>query len=245
MNVFFVFAALALAGGAAVLPIAGASAERTAPARAKFWSFVWMNAVMLGLSAAPAPVFDSAAGMLAAAGMWEAVRCAWIKRQNGTVRPAVFAAASGLVLLLLPCLAAGLAAVHGAAPHGAAVAFLIVCVAANDAFAQIGGHLIGRTPLARRLSPKKTWEGAACGFAAAVVCGAILGNTLPAGTATRGASLGAILAVAGTVGDLVFSSWKRAVGVKDFSSLLGPHGGILDRFDSLLFAALVAAWVLR
>lgn len=114
--------------------------------------------------------------------------------------------------------------------------FLYICIAANDAFAQIIGQLIGRRLLAPSISPGKTVEGVLGGLALAALTGAIL-SAMVGRQALVGALMGAVTASAGLLGDLTASRWKRALGLKDFSQLLGAHGGALDRFDSLMFAA--------
>lgn len=121
--------------------------------------------------------------------------------------------------------------------------FLYLCIASNDAFAQIIGQLLGRRLLAPAISPGKTVEGVIGGLMLAAGVGAILFAMVgrPAG---YGALLGAVIACAGLLGDLSESSWKRALGLKDFGQMLGAHGGVLDRFDSLVFAAPVALLLL-
>jgi phosphatidate cytidylyltransferase len=120
-----------------------------------------------------------------------------------------------------------------------AVAFL------NDTFAYFAGRFFGRHKLLERISPKKTWEGAAGGVLGSVL-GAVavrlldvtrdLGTLSLAGAAAVG--LGA--AVLAPVGDLAESMLKRSAGVKDSGRLIPGHGGLLDRIDALLF---VAPWV--
>lgn len=111
----------------------------------------------------------------------------------------------------------------------------------GDTAAYSVGHWIGRHRLAPRLSPGKTWEGAIAGLLASAA-GAILylelTDPLVGWTITIPAAIafGGVIAIAGQVGDLVESSFKRDCGVKDSSSLLPGHGGVLDRLDSLLFA---------
>jgi phosphatidate cytidylyltransferase len=116
------------------------------------------------------------------------------------------------------------------------VVFVYGVIATNDAFAQIIGQLIGRHMLASHISPGKTIEGAGGGLLFAMLFGAILCSTV-SWSYVYGAWIGAALAIAGQIGDLTVSSWKRALGLKDFSSLLGIHGGVLDRFDAFIFAA--------
>jgi len=100
-----------------------------------------------------------------------------------------------------------------------------------DGFSQVAGQLFGRHRLAPRLSPGKTLEGAAGGLVFALALG-----FWPPGT-----PLGSLaLALAALAGDLAASWVKRRSGLKDFGQLLPGHGGVLDRFDSLLGAAPVA-----
>ena len=116
------------------------------------------------------------------------------------------------------------------------VIFVYGVIATNDAFAQIVGQLVGRSMLAPHISPGKTIEGAAGGLFFAALFGAILCPAV-GWSYVHGVLIGAALALAGQIGDLTVSSWKRALGLKDFSSLLGAHGGVLDRFDAFIFAA--------
>lgn len=125
-----------------------------------------------------------------------------------------------------------------------AFVFLYLVVAAFDAYSQLVGQWAGRTRITPRLSPHKTLEGAAGGLAGAVAMALALGAPL------RLASLGSLRlaqAAAGVsllalAGDLAFSAVKRARGLKDFGAWLPGHGGLLDRFDSLILAAPVAWW---
>jgi phosphatidate cytidylyltransferase len=119
--------------------------------------------------------------------------------------------------------------------------FVYGVIAANDAFAQITGQLLGNHPLAPHISPGKTIEGAVGGLLFAALLGSFLFTAIGL-PAIQGFLIGVAIGLAGLLGDLIFSSWKRAVGVKDFSNLLGAHGGVLDRFDSLIFAAPVFFW---
>lgn len=117
---------------------------------------------------------------------------------------------------------------------------LLSCTAvwAGDSFAYYGGRLFGRHKLAPRVSPKKTWEGAAAGAIGSLAAGAVASATyfheLPM---LHSLVIAGLISVAGPLGDLFESALKRGAGVKDSSSLLPGHGGVLDRLDSLLFAA--------
>ena len=107
---------------------------------------------------------------------------------------------------------------------------------ATDTGAYVTGRLFGRRALAPRLSPSKTVEGAVGGLFAGAVAAVALSRLLDLGqTASVMLALGGAAAVAGQLGDLAESLIKRSAGVKDMSSLLPGHGGVLDRLDSLLF----------
>lgn len=121
--------------------------------------------------------------------------------------------------------------------------FVYLTVAANDTFAQLTGQLLGRHPLVPHISPNKTIEGALGGILAAAVIGCALSLTI-GWSYTDGALLGAAIALLGLIGDVSESAWKRALGVKDFSALLGANGGVLDRFDALIFVVPIVYLVL-
>jgi phosphatidate cytidylyltransferase len=128
----------------------------------------------------------------------------------------------------------------------AAFVVLLAIVWAGDAAAYYVGRAFGRHPLAPRISPKKTIEGAVAGLVGSAIVGVLagwwlLGETRIGWLAT--ASL--VAAAAGQIGDLVESALKRSSGVKDSSALLPGHGGMLDRLDSLLFAAPAFYWFFR
>ena len=150
--------------------------------------------------------------------------------------------------------------------------YLLLVVWAGDIFAYFVGRSVGRHLMAPRISPKKTWEGAAASLAASLVVGSLLFTyalqissfLLRVGLIQRRDGLfglekpelwpiillTVVLNVAAQLGDLVESLIKRGAGVKDSGTILPGHGGMLDRIDALLFAAPVlwyyAAWrVLR
>lgn len=103
-----------------------------------------------------------------------------------------------------------------------------------DTAAYFAGRRFGRHRLAPQISPKKTWEGAIAGFVAAVVwCGVLAPNVLAGGSSWLGIAIGAIVGTVGQIGDLAESLLKRDAGIKDSSTIIPGHGGVLDRFDSL------------
>ena len=114
---------------------------------------------------------------------------------------------------------------------------LFVCVMVGDAAAFYVGTAFGRHRMAPALSPKKSWEGAA-GAMVGSAAGALLGHVwfYQSLTLAHTLALGALLGMAGILGDLSESMLKRAAGTKDSSRLIPGHGGMLDRCDSLLFA---------
>ncbi|MBI5835861.1 MAG: phosphatidate cytidylyltransferase [Candidatus Eisenbacteria bacterium] len=118
-----------------------------------------------------------------------------------------------------------------------ATAMAYVLTWSADTAAYGVGLALGRHPLAPAISPKKTWEGAAGGLCAAVLVGALSGATLWTFLGpVRGALLGALVGVVGQAGDLLESMFKRQFGAKDSASWIPGHGGVLDRYDSLLTA---------
>ena len=133
------------------------------------------------------------------------------------------------------------------AAHENGRAWLLIAILgtfAVDSAAYFTGRAIGRRRLAPKISPKKTWEGAAGGLvagpAAVMTLNALIGPGLPAWQA---AAIGLAVAVAATGGDLVESALKRAVGVKDAGAVIPGHGGILDRIDSLAPAMATVYWL--
>jgi phosphatidate cytidylyltransferase len=110
----------------------------------------------------------------------------------------------------------------------------VVIVVSVDTAAYATGLSLGRTPLAPKISPKKTWEGFAGSFVAALVSGSLLGTLMLGVPLWVGALLGLVLLGSGTLGDLIESLIKRDLDIKDISSWLPGHGGFLDRLDSML-----------
>lgn len=107
-----------------------------------------------------------------------------------------------------------------------------------DTAAYFGGKAMGKHKLFVRVSPNKTWEGAVWGFAIAVVTMLVAQHFfLPYLKFHQAVIIGVIIGTIGQLGDLVESLFKRDAGVKDSSSLIPGHGGVFDRFDSLLFVA--------
>jgi phosphatidate cytidylyltransferase len=122
--------------------------------------------------------------------------------------------------------------------------WLLLVVMAGDTGAFYAGRTWGKTKLYPEVSPGKTWVGVAGGLAAALMAGLALGHWALPGTGLKTlAALALLLAVVGLLGDLFESMLKRQAQVKDTSEILPGHGGMLDRLDSLLFAAPLVVYI--
>ena len=124
------------------------------------------------------------------------------------------------------------------------IAFLVIVVQGSDVLQYIWGKLLGRRKVAPVLSPSKTWEGLVGGVASATAVGAALHWITPF-TPLQAAGMAFALCAQGFLGGLVMSAIKRDRGVKDWGQLIQGHGGMLDRLDSLIFAAPVYFHVVR
>jgi phosphatidate cytidylyltransferase len=120
------------------------------------------------------------------------------------------------------------------------VLMIIASLWINDTMAYLIGSWIGKTPLTK-ISPKKTWEGTIGGILMSIlvmtIVGWILSSEVDWNSILKWTGVAAICSIVGTIGDLFQSKLKRMAGVKDSGHIMPGHGGFLDRFDSLLFAA--------
>ncbi|MCC3270980.1 phosphatidate cytidylyltransferase [Arthrobacter gengyunqii] len=155
----------------------------------------------------------------------------------------VYALSYAPALLQLPlAMEAGRDAAEGSAPGtgGATGAhlllFLLIVVQGSDVLQYVWGKTLGRHPIAPSVSPNKTWEGFIGGVLSATALGAALWWITPFNP-LMAALLALISCVMGFAGGLVMSAIKRDRGIKDFGSTIPGHGGIMDRLDSLCFAA--------
>ena len=123
-------------------------------------------------------------------------------------------------------------------PERRGIAFLlgaVICTVAYDVGGLFFGSQMGTRPLMPEISPNKTWEGLIGGMSAAVIAGVFSGFIIHPWTPGKGFVLGVVVAVVAPLGDLCESMVKRDIGIKDMGSILPGHGGVLDRFDALLF----------
>ncbi len=168
----------------------------------------------------------------------------------GTKRPLVEAlpaagmSATGLILVAFPLSFA--VRLHGTGREGPLLLlFALVITWAGDSAAYFVGRSIGKHALAPHLSPKKTWEGTVASLLGSLIVALIFARfmTVPL---PRLLAMAAVGNVAGQVGDLLESAYKRSAGIKDSGSILPGHGGVLDRIDALILAIPVVwyYWIL-
>jgi phosphatidate cytidylyltransferase len=115
--------------------------------------------------------------------------------------------------------------------------FLVVLAQFNDVAQYCWGKLLGKHKVTPKVSPKKTWEGLIGGVASTTAVAALIGPYLTPMDHGWSALAGAVIGIAGFLGDVNMSAVKRDLGVKDAGGLIPGHGGILDRVDSLTYAA--------
>lgn len=121
--------------------------------------------------------------------------------------------------------------------------FILIWV--NDTFAYVVGKLLGRTKLYPEISPKKTVEGSLGGLVFALGAAYLISIYVDILSTKKWLILALVVVIMGSLGDLLESKFKRVAGVKDSGAILPGHGGILDRLDSLLFAAPFAYFTLK
>jgi phosphatidate cytidylyltransferase len=129
-------------------------------------------------------------------------------------------------------------------PHGTGIVIdVLVGVFLGDTGAYFGGRLLGRRPLAPRISPNKTVEGLVIGMLFSVLGVWIAGRYQEWLPGTHALVLGLGVALLAPLGDLFESFIKRQAATKDSGGLFGPHGGALDRLDGVLFAAVAGYYI--
>jgi phosphatidate cytidylyltransferase len=151
-------------------------------------------------------------------------------------------AASLFIIGYIPLLASFVGLIL-AQEHGVAkVVAVFLCITGSDTGGYAAGATLGKHPMAPNISPKKTWEGMAGSVVLASVVSIAMSVLVLHQPWWFGLLLAIVVVITGTAGDLIESLIKRDVGIKDMSSFLPGHGGVMDRLDSTLVAA-PAAWV--
>lgn len=115
------------------------------------------------------------------------------------------------------------------------IVFILIWI--NDTFAYLVGSTLGKTKMLVRISPNKTWEGFLGGMIFTFIGGYVMSRYFENIEMTDGLFIAGIVSVFGVLGDLIESMFKRQAGVKDSGNIIPGHGGILDRMDSVIFAA--------
>ncbi len=157
--------------------------------------------------------------------------------------PAVGISAAGMLLVALPF--SYLVAIQRIGPEGRIFLLLtLVLVWVGDTAAYFVGRAAGRIPFAPQLSPKKTWEGAIANLAGSMLVAWLFSRWITLLPVRELLVAAAVANIAGQIGDLMESAYKRSAGVKDSGTLLPGHGGVLDRIDALIFAAPAMWWYL-
>ncbi len=143
----------------------------------------------------------------------------------------VFSLSHIALLLILP---------EATNPNGGGVAlviFLVFLTEGNDICQYIWGKMLGKRKVIPKVSPNKTWEGLLGGIASTMILSVLLSQFLTPMSISHAAIIGLTIGIAGFFGDVVISSLKRDLKIKDSGSILPGHGGILDRVDSLSYTA--------
>ncbi|MEY2768825.1 MAG: hypothetical protein RL359_461, partial [Actinomycetota bacterium] len=161
---------------------------------------------------------------------------------RGTVNFVKTASASALALVYIPFLAGFLILLARPSNGLERVMTFVVLVGCNDTFAYLTGVLFGKHPLAPKISPKKTIEGLLGSLIFTIAGGAVAFHYIMGAEWWLGALAGLLTVFTATSGDLIESALKRDMAIKDMGNLLPGHGGIMDRLDSVLFAA-PALWL--
>jgi phosphatidate cytidylyltransferase len=151
------------------------------------------------------------------------------------------ASAAGLIFIALPF--SYLVRINETERLGRELVLFTLCLIwAGDMLAYFVGRSLGRMPMAPVLSPKKTWEGAMGNMIASLLVGVLFARWMQFDALTLMLIAG-VANIAGQMGDLIESAYKRGAAVKDSGTLVPGHGGVLDRIDSLILAAPVV-WAL-
>ncbi|MBM3719927.1 MAG: phosphatidate cytidylyltransferase [Actinobacteria bacterium] len=197
--------------------------------------------IISGLSLYAVAWWWGSEGVLAALPVVAIINLIWLLKK-GPGEYAARASASLLSILYLGLLPSFIFLLARDSDGFALISVLVILVGVNDTFAYIAGVLLGRHKMAPLLSPKKSWEGFFGGLVATAIASATAFHYLLERSWWIGALMGVVGVLAATFGDLIESALKRDFGIKDMSSFLPGHGGMLDRLDSATVTA-PALWI--
>ena len=176
-------------------------------------------------------------------GGWIALALPMLLSRSSLPMHGLLGTSFGTLLITMPL--ANLLAL-GISSYGA-FAFLILIIMANDGFSEGFGRLFGKNQLCPQISPSKTWEGAIGGLLSSMSLSYGIQFLLPGWQLWQVMVVAVGISLIGLTGDLIASAVKRSAGIKDFGRVLGITGGILDKFDALLFVTpifcTVAGWI--
>jgi len=163
------------------------------------------------------------------------------RRPLHEVLPSISISSAGILFVAMPF--SSLVRMNEIVPAGRQLVLFTLCLIwAGDVLAYFVGRLLGRLPMAPALSPKKTWEGALGNVVASLLVAVVFARWMQVDAVSLLVVAG-LANIAGQMGDLIESAYKRGAGVKDSGGLLPGHGGVLDRIDSLILASPVV-WAL-
>jgi len=237
-GVWVAWVALSLLGAALSLLVRRRDREREPGERRaehlwqKYGTYLAITGGVLYLGSRGPRVFKSVIS-LAGMGMWGELSRAVAPVGHATTRRLLKGIGGAFIVVGM----ASLLAIRNLDLTGNSWGWFWLVVGTTDAYSQLFGQAFGAARMVPRLSPGKTWVGFFAGTTAAVLVGVMLTYVLSPGRPFMALVAALATSLAATAGDLLESWMKRVIGIKDFSRLLGHHGGLLDRFDSLLGAA--------
>lgn len=230
--------------------------ELSTALRTKGWYVPRVPAVVGSIIIMPAAYIGGAVwqwlvslGIVAALILWRTVHLLWERRKANfqtlqrTVRD--WAAAAFLVIYIPLSLSFTMLMLRREEDGQWWVLTFVTTVALIDSAGYLFGRVFGKTKLAPGVSPKKTWEGLAASILFGATSAILFTVLLLGGQWWMGLIMAAVLILAAVFGDLAESLIKRDLGMKDMSKLLPGHGGMMDRLDSMLPAALLAYLVME
>lgn len=230
--------------------------ELSTALRTKGWYVPRVPAVVGSILIMPAAYLGGAVwqwlvslGIVAALILWRTIHLLWERRKANfqtlqrTIRD--WAAAAFLVIYIPLSLSFTMLMLRREEDGQWWVLTFVTTVALIDSAGYLFGRVFGKTKLAPGVSPKKTWEGLAASIAFGATSAILFTVLLLGGQWWMGLIMAAVLILAAVFGDLAESLIKRDLGMKDMSKLLPGHGGMMDRLDSMLPAALMAYLVME